>query len=113
MPNAFSLEYFLEQALDHEVLWTLEQGGQPLLMRLEDGREALPLFPRQEFAALEAADASEQPRLLELEDFVESGLPDLGRRGLALGVFPVKGVAWIAEPAVLQQRIWNDWDEED
>jgi hypothetical protein len=113
MAESQRLEYFLDQALDQELVWFLEKDSQALCFALSDGKLALPIFPRQELAALEAADASESPKALALEEFLDGMLPDLARLGRLVAVFPVAGKAWLEEPLALQAKIWERWDEGD
>jgi hypothetical protein len=106
-------ELLLEGALASEELWSLESSGKLIRFRLPDGTLALPLWPSQETAALEARDASEQPCRLELSEFLDAILPDLAGSKQVVAAFPLKGSSYIIEAQLFLDRILKEWDEDD
>lgn len=76
----------LEELARLEEAWLLEDAEGWVLFKLDpppaQGRPwALPLWPRQELAALGARDASEQPRSVDLETLLEELLPQVAESG--------------------------------
>ena len=106
-------ELFIEQALASEELYGLESGGRLIRLQLPDGRLALPLWPTQESAALEAPDASEQPKKIGIEELLESLLPEMASQNAAIAVFPLKGASYVTEALPLLDRLTREWDEDD
>jgi hypothetical protein len=106
-------EALVEVALASEELWSLEAEGALIRFKLQDGMTALPLWPSQESAALQAADASEQPRRISLEELLEKILPEIGRQNGVVAAFPLDGAARILQAQELSQRIEREWDEDD
>jgi len=106
-------ELWMEEALASELAWGLESAGRLIRYRLQDGRLALPLWPSQESAALEAPDASEQPRRIGLDELLDGLLPAAAAQHEALAIYPLKGAAFIIEAQQLVDRLMEAWDEDD
>lgn len=106
-------ELFIEEALKSETAWSLEVAGRLTRFQLPDGRLALPLWPAQEAAALEAADAAEQPKIIDLGELLESILPELAQQNGLIAVFPLKGESFVCEPQQLLDRLLGELDEDD
>jgi hypothetical protein len=78
--------WMLEDVARHEEAWALENSQGWVIFEVANAPAgskpwALPLWPRQELAALAARDASEQPRRLTLDTLLEDLLPDVMDRG--------------------------------
>lgn len=106
-------ELLLEAALAAEELWSLESNGRLIRYQLPDHALALPLWPSQETAALEAPDATEQPRRIHLDELIESVLPEVRGLNHFVAAFPLKGASYIIEPQQLLDRLIREWDEDD
>jgi hypothetical protein len=106
-------ELLIETALADEALWTLAQNGVPIRFRLQDGGLALPLWPSQETAALEAPDPSEQPQRIALEELMEETLPDLMAQRAVLALYPIRGSGFVLGPEQVLKRLWKEWEEDD
>lgn len=106
-------ERFIEAVMASEELWGLEASGRLIRLQLPDARLALPLWGSQEAAALEASDASEQPRNIALEELLESILPELASQNAAVAVAPLKGESFVCEALQLLERLTREWDEGD
>jgi len=95
--------WMLEDVARNEEAWGLENAEGWVVYKLENppqGRSAwaLPLWPRQELAALAARDASEQPRRLTLDTLLEDLMPDVTDRGWSIIACPGKAGGAV-EPA--------------
>ena len=87
--------WMIEDVAAHEEVWGLEDANgwvvAKLASPLQDGPAyALPLWPRQELAALEAAGPNEQPRAVDMETLLEELLPEVAERNWAVLAFSVK-----------------------
>jgi hypothetical protein len=105
-------ELLIEQAVAREELWSLLAPSGLIRFRLQDGTLALPLWPGQEEAALEATDASEQPYRIPLEELLERLLPELVRQGCLVAAFPLAGAARIVHAGDVSTRLLQEWEEE-
>lgn len=112
--------WMLEDCARHEEAWLLRDAQGWVLQRLSnppEGRSpyALPLWPRQELAALAARDAGDQPERVELEDLIEELLPELSERGWSCLLCPDRADGWVLEAPELARRLADAWaltDEE-
>lgn len=109
-------EWMLEDCARHEEAWALEDADGWVVFCLAEAPEdaspwALPLWPRQELAALEAKDASEQVRRLPLAELLEGLLPELEQRGWQVLACP-GGDGGASEAAgAFSRRLSEAWDE--
>jgi hypothetical protein len=108
--------WMLEDVAASEELWGLEDAQGWVVMKLAQpapGRPAyaMPLWPRQELAALEAHGAGEQPRAIGLEELLEDLLPQVAEKGWDIITFSVKaeGQAW--EPGELSAALADAWEQ--
>jgi hypothetical protein len=113
-------EWMLEDCAQQEEAWLLRDADGWVLQKLSNppaGRSpyALPLWPRQELAALAALSAAEQPERIDLEDLIEELLPETAERGWHCLLCPQGGDGLALEPAQAAERLseaWRDVDEE-
>lgn len=95
--------WMLEDVARNEEAWGLENAEGWVIYKVANAPEggnpwALPLWPRQELAALAAHDASEQPKRLTLDTLLEDLLPDVTDRGWNVVACPDKNGGSV-EPA--------------
>lgn len=113
--------WMLDDCARHEGAWLLKDADGWVLVKLANapaGRSpyALPLWPRQELAALAARDAADQPERVALEDLIEELLPEVAERGWACAVCPGANGGWVMEAPQLAERLsdaWSALDDED
>jgi hypothetical protein len=106
-------EQLIECALESEVLWSLEEGGRLIRLRLPDGRLALPLWPSLELAALESPGPSESPKALGLDELLDATLPQLITEAALIAAFPQKGEGLVLEAFAFLQRLEEEWESQD
>ena len=84
--------YFIKRVADWEVAWGLWDDGWALV-RDDDGRTGLPLWPTQEFAQACALGEWEKyrPQMVALSDLIDDLILRLRDDGLFVGVFPTPG----------------------
>lgn len=88
-------EWMLEDVAAQEEAWGLEDANGWVVAKLASPLPggpayALPLWPRQELAALEAAGPNEQPRAVDMETLLEELLPEIAERHWGILAFSVK-----------------------
>lgn len=113
--------WMLDDCARHGQAWLLRDDQGWVLQRLENpqpGRSpyALPLWPRQELAALAARDAGDQPEAVGLEDLIEEILPEVAGRGWPCLACPGPQGGLVLEAADLAERLslaWTEMDEEE
>jgi hypothetical protein len=113
--------WMLDDCARHEEAWILRDEHGWVLVKLGNapaGRSpyALPLWPRQEMAAMAARDAGDQPELLSLEDLIEEVLPEVSERGWQVVVCPAANGGWVLEAEDFSDRLsaaWQEMDEEE
>ncbi len=108
-------QWMLQDVSAHEEVWGLEDANGWVVAKLAQPMPggpayALPLWPRQELAALEAAGPAEQPRAVELETLLEELLPEIAERNWAVLAFSVqnKGRAFLA--AEFSEALSEAWE---
>lgn len=82
-------DYFLAQAEATDCVWTLRGDDGGVLMSA-DGKECMPVWPSEAFAATWAVDdwADCAPFAIELEAWMQRWLPGMQADGLSVVVFP-------------------------
>ena len=80
--------HFVKPVVDRDEAWGLYDDGWALYA-LDEGTEALPLWPEQEFAeaCAEGDWASFTPKAIPLSELIEVVLPTLSEEGTAVAVF--------------------------
>lgn len=106
--------WMLDECARHEEAWILRDAQGWVLFKLENaptGRSpyALPLWPRQELAALAARDAGDQPERVDLEDLIEELLPEVAERGWACLACPGASGGLVMDPGDLAERLSDAW----
>jgi hypothetical protein len=116
-------QWMLNDVASHEEAWALVDANGWVVAKLQHPRPpsagsgqahgpayALPLWPRQELAALEARDSSEQPRAVDLETLLEELLPDVHERGWDVLAFTVKDEGEVYESADFSDQLATAWE---
>ena len=108
-------EWMLSDLAEHEEAWGLEDANGWVVAKLAEPipggpAYALPLWPRQELAALEAADASEQPRAVDLETLLEELLPEIAERNWGVLAFSVKNAGQAFRAEEFSARATDAWE---
>lgn len=111
-------QWMLNDVAAREEAWALEDANGWVVAKLADPLPggpayALPLWPRQELAALEANDASEQPRPIDLETLLEELLPDVAERGWDVLAFSVKNEGHVFHTADFSDQLATAWEAQD
>jgi hypothetical protein len=108
--------WMLEDCARHEEAWLLRDENGWVLQKLVNppanrSPYALPVWSRQELAALAARDADDQPECVSLEDLIEEILPEVAERGWHCLVCPDKNGGLALEPGELAERLSRTWSE--
>ncbi|HTB22914.1 MAG TPA: DUF2750 domain-containing protein [bacterium] len=109
-------EWTLEDCARYEQAWGLADAKGWVVFKLDgapEGRSpwALPLWPRQELAALASRSADEVPRRLDLEALLEALLPEVGERGWQVLVCPVQDQGFSEGAPEFRARLAEAWSE--
>jgi hypothetical protein len=105
-------EWMLEDCARHEQAWGLVDSKGWVVFRLaEAGPWALPLWPRQELAALAARSADEQPRRVDFETLLESLLPEVDQRNWQVLACPGRDGGLSEAASEFRVRLAQAWDE--
>lgn len=118
--NEQRAQWMLNDIAANEEAWGLEDAKGWVVAKLADPipggpAYALPLWPRQELAALEAAGPHEQPHAIDLEKLFEELLPDLVEQKWGVLAFSVKnsGQAFMVEDFAAQlSEAWEALSED-
>lgn len=107
--------WMIEDVAAQEEAWGLEDANgwvvAKLASPLADGPAyALPLWPRQELAALEAAGPHEQPRAIDLETLLEELLPEVAERHWGVLAFSVKNAGRAYRTAEFSSALAEAWE---
>lgn len=110
--------WMLDDCARHEEAWLLRDAQGWVLFKLanppaQGSPFALPLWPRQELAALAARDAGDQPERVELEDLIEELLPEVAERGWHCLACPGANGAWVLSAPDLGERLSDAWSQLD
>ena len=105
-PDRYS--YFIKQSADLESIWSLSEGDGWVLMNDDHGKELVPIWPHERFAASCATEkwANAVPRLIELDKWLANWIPGMLRDGRQIAVFPTpedKGIA--VRPSQLKEDL--------
>ena len=88
LPREQRLGYFIKRVANFEKIWGVEDAGWVLAATKEE-TQVFQVWPFVEYAALcckgEWADCV--PKAIDLDDFMESYLPDFEEKGILVGVF--------------------------
>ena len=108
--------WMLEEVARHEMAWALTDDNGWVLFKLDNSPAgqspyALPLWPRQELAALSARDSSEQPRAVDLETVLEELLPQVAQEGWRVLACPAKNVGLVEEAAAFSTALADAWTQ--
>jgi hypothetical protein len=114
-------EWMLEDCARYEQAWGLVDAQGWVVFKVAEAPEgrspwALPLWPRQELAALASRSTDEQPRRLDLEAVLEELLPEVGQRGWQVSACPDQGSGFIETADAFRSRLadaWNELNEEE
>jgi len=92
MKSAERYGYFVKRVADWQEVWGLWNNGWALLGD-DNNEDCFPVWPHPELAALYVTGdwAGYTPKSIEVHEWVEKWLPDLGREGRRIAVFPVEG----------------------
>jgi hypothetical protein len=108
-------QWMIDDIAQHESAWALEDARGWVVAKLAQPLPggpayALPLWPRQELAALEARDAGEQPKAIDLETLLDALLPEVESGGWGVLAFSVKdaGQAYLASE--FSELLSNAWE---
>ena len=107
LPFEERYEYFVKRVADWEQVWSLRSASGWSLAGAEDGREVIPVWPHEQFAAAcsEGAWKGDEPTPIPLDDWLEKWLPGMERDGRLVAVFPTPANSGaVVEP----QRLRND-----
>jgi len=109
-------EWMLEDCARFECAWGLVDAQGWVVYQLAESAEgrspwALPLWPRQELAALAARSADEQPRRLGLEEVLEEFLPEVDRRGWQVLACPNLAGGFSESALHFRVRLAEAWSE--
>ncbi len=107
--------WMLEDIAASEEAWGLEDANGWVVAKLTEPLPggpayALPLWPRQELAALEAAGAGEQPRAIDLESLLEELLPEVAERNWAILAFSVKNAGRAYRGSEFAEALTEAWE---
>ena len=107
-------EWALADIARWEEAWLLENADGWVLFKLANAPEgrspwALPLWPRQELAALAARDAGEQPRRLDIEALLDDLLPLVAERGWQVMACPAKDNGSVEDARAFAARLQDVW----
>lgn len=114
--------WMLEDVARNEEAWALENTEGWVVFQVANAPQdskpwALPLWPRQELAALAARDASEQPHRLTLDTLLEDLLPDVTDRAWNVMVCPNKDGGLVESADGFAEALADAWtalaEEED
>ena len=88
LPNAERYEYFVKRVADWQNIWSLRDAGGWSVAGTDDGREVVPVWPHERFAAECASDQWEgqKPAAISLDDWMNAWLPGLQRDGRLIAV---------------------------
>jgi hypothetical protein len=108
-------QWMLNDVASHEEAWALHDANGWVVAKLSQPQPggplyALPLWPRQELAALEARDAGEQPRAIDLETLLEELLPDVHQRDWGVLAFTVKNEGEIYQAVDFSDQLATAWE---
>jgi len=110
-------EWMLEELARWEQAWGLVNADGWVVFQLADAPEglkpwALPLWPRQELAALASRGEGEQPQAVPLGELLDELLPLVAKRGWQVCSCPLAdGHGFIEAPGALRQKVQDCWDE--
>lgn len=104
-------EHWLKKVADNEELWSLTDRGNWALMRDDEGKELVPVWPHRAYALNCASGEWEgyEPRTISLDTWLQRWIPGMKRDGRLVAVFPVsngKGVS--VDPERLRADLENE-----
>ncbi|HXB96983.1 MAG TPA: DUF2750 domain-containing protein [bacterium] len=117
LDEAARAEWMLEELARWEQAWGLSNADGWVVFELAEapaGKKpwALPLWPRQELAALASRGEGETPLALPLEELLESLLPQIAERGWLLCSSPTAdGRGLLQDPLAFGAILQEAWDE--
>jgi hypothetical protein len=88
LPAPRRYEYFAKRAASHGALWGLRGSGGWVVAEDDEGNQRFPVWPHPRFAeaCAEGAWAGERPAPIDIDEWVEAWLPNLGRDGMRVAV---------------------------
>lgn len=88
LPREERLSYFIKRVASFEQTWGIEDAGWVLALTKEE-TEVFQVWPFAEYAApcCTGEWAGCVPKAIDLDDFMESYLPDFEEKGILVGVF--------------------------
>jgi hypothetical protein len=114
-PPSQRAQWMIDDVARHETAWGLEDAQGWVVAKLAQAipggpAYALPLWPRQDLAALEARDSREQPKAIDLESLLEELLPEVQAGGWAVLAFSVKDAGQTYLAAEFSDLLSNAWE---
>jgi len=103
--------YFIKKVADWEEVWSLWSKDGWVLASDDSGHQHVPVWPHERFAAACILDewAENEPRKIELSDWIERWIPGMIRDKRIVSVFPAPNGKSIS---VLPERLKDDLEEE-
>jgi len=110
-------EWMLEDVARYEQVWGLANADGWVIFELAEAPEglkpwALPLWPRQELAALASRGEGEQPQSVSLAELLEDLLPLVAERGWQVLACPgADGSGLVEDPRRFGAKAQDCWEE--
>lgn len=84
------LKYLVNHVADERAIWSLRNADGWVVGADDDGRELVPVWPHQRYAAAEAVGpwADTKPARIALRDWLQTWTPGMTRDGRLVAVFP-------------------------
>lgn len=114
MDPALRAAWMLDEVARHEEVWGLMDANGWVLFKLDQAPEgrspyALPLWPRQELAAMGARDSNDQPQRVDLETLLEEVLPQVAQEGWRILPCPGANGAAVVEVEAWSVQLSDAW----
>jgi len=92
LPGPARYAHFIKRVADREELWGLANPEGWVLSADDEGRECLPVWPSEAYAARQAVGEWEgtTPRAITLDDWLRTWIPGMERDGKQVAVFPTR-----------------------
>lgn len=108
-------QWMLQDVAANEEAWGLEDANGWVVAKLAlpipgGPAYALPLWPRQELAALESAGPGELPRAIDMESLLEELLPEVAERNWGILAFSVKNAGQAFKAEEFSAQLSDAWE---
>ena len=89
LPADKRYQHFIKRIADQEELWGIYDSDW-IKIKYEDGSDLFPVWPNKEYAQLylQKYCPSAFVKTIDLYEFIDTFLPELGERNIAVSVFP-------------------------